>query len=143
MPKSGPIVFIDDDPDDQELYCEILKELQLPNKIQSIFNGKDALNYLRHTKDQPFIIFCDINMPQLNGIELRNEINNDEYLKGKSIPFIFLTTAASKDAVREAYYMSVQGFFKKLQSYEEIKDLLQEIIIYWKKCQHPNSISLF
>lgn len=139
MPKSGPIVFIEDDIDDQELFSEAIDQLKISNKIRFFDNGQEALSYLLTTSEQPFIIFCDINMPVLNGIELRNEMNNDEYLKGKSIPFIFLTTAANKEVVEEAYYMSVQGFFQKPQNFPEIKSILQEVINYWQKCQHPNS----
>lgn len=139
MPKSGPIVFIEDDIDDQELFAEAIDQLKIPNKIRFFDNGQEAISYLLTTPEQPFIIFCDINMPVLNGIELRNKMNNDEYLKEKSIPFIFLTTAANKEIVEEAYYMSVQGFFQKPQNFPEIKSILQEVINYWQKCQHPNS----
>lgn len=139
MPKSGPIVFIEDDVDDQELFSEAIGQLKYSNNIRFFSNGEEALSYLLATSEKPLIIFCDINMPVLNGIELRNEMNNDEYLKGKSIPFIFLTTAANKEVVTQAYYMSVQGFFKKPEDFEEIKTTLKEVISYWQKCQHPNS----
>lgn len=139
MPKSGPIVFVEDDIDDQELFSEALEQLKISNKIRFFGNGQEALTYLLTTSEHPFIIFCDINMPLLNGIELRDEMNNDEYLKEKNIPFIFFTTAANKQVVQEAYYTSVQGFFQKPQSFPEIKSILQEVISYWEKCRHPNS----
>lgn len=139
MPTSGPIIFIEDDTDDQELFSEAVQQLEVSHKTRFFDNGQEALSYLLTTAEQPFIIFCDINTPELNGIELRNEMNNDEYLKRKSIPFIFLTTAGNKEVVQEAYYRSVQGFSKNPQSFPEIKALLQEIINYWGKCKHPNS----
>ncbi|WP_018611203.1 response regulator [Segetibacter koreensis] len=138
MPTSGPIVFIDDDLDDQELYSEAIEQLQLTNQVKFLSDGNEALSYLRTTSDKPFIIFCDINMPVLNGIELRDKINNDENLKRKSIPFIFLTTTATKEVVKQAYFMSVQGFFEKPKSFEEIKSTFRGIIDYWFKCKHPN-----
>lgn len=139
MPKSGPIIFIEDDLDDQELFSEAIQELQISNKITFFDNGQQALSFLLTTSDKPFIIFCDINMPILNGIELRNEMNNNEYLKNKSIPFIFLTTTADKKVVEEAYYNSVQGFFQKPENFAEIKVIIQKVVDYWTKCKHPNS----
>jgi CheY-like chemotaxis protein len=139
MPKSGPIVIVDDDSDDQELMREILVEMQVKNEIISFENGKNALEYLRSTNDQPFFILCDINMPVMNGIEFRRQIDKSEHLRKKSIPFIFLSTTASSVVVLEAYELTVQGFFKKEQSVTGIKAMLQSIVEYWQRCRHPNA----
>lgn len=50
-------------------------------------------------------------MPGTSGLELRKKINEDEERKRKTIPFIFLTTTAGATAIKEAYLLSVQGFF--------------------------------
>ena len=139
MPRSGPIIYVEDDIDDQELFTEAIEQLKIPNKVQLIANGNEALHYLRTTSDQPFLIFCDINLPQLNGIELRDEINQDAYLSDKCIPFVYLTTTANKSAVKEAYRMNVQGFFVKPQNFLELLDTVKDIVEYWHKCRHPNS----
>lgn len=81
------------------MFSEAIQQLEVSNKTRFFDNGQEALSYLLTTAEHPFLIFCDINMPELNGIELRNEMNNDEYLKSKSVPFIFLTTAANKEVV--------------------------------------------
>jgi len=52
-------------------------------------------------------------MPKMGGIERRKKINEDEEVRKKSIPFIYLTTIAGPPAMREAYEMCVQAFFKK------------------------------
>lgn len=98
------------------------------------------LDYLRTTVEKPFIIFCDINMPMMSGLQLRQVIYNDEFLRQKSIPFVFFTTAASEEQVREAYNLTVQGFFLKPPSFEEIRKLFRLIIEYWDMCRHPNAV---
>src|SRR5438270_10746427 len=108
MSMKGPIIFVEDDPDDQELFTQALSELTLDTSFKFFSNGEEALKYLKQTTEQPFVIFCDINMPRLNGIELRNEINKSEYLKKKSIPFVFFTTALNRELVDEAFSLSVQ-----------------------------------
>lgn len=139
MARTGPIIIIEDDVDDQDIICEILRELNVRNEVKVFENGLKALEYLRRTEEQPFLILCDINMPQVNGIQVRDEINNDEYLKNKSIPFIFLTTTANRQTIKAAYCLSVQGFFQKPSSLIEMKSTLKEIVDYWKNCKHPNS----
>lgn len=117
-----------------------LNKLKVPNPQRFFPNGQEALNYLLTTGDQPFLILCDINMPLMNGIELRKQMNEDEYLKKKSIPFVFLTTAANSEIVQTAYDETVQGFYKKATTYEGVKEQIGLIISYWKSCLHPNNV---
>jgi len=139
MSKKGPIILVEDDKDDQELIKEVLHSIGVLNKLICFSNGAEALDYLKTTIEQPFLILCDINMPVMDGITLRKHINNNERLRKKSIPFVFLTTTAGKPAITEAYEMSVQGFFEKGSSLSEINDTLQLICDYWQRCRHPNS----
>jgi response regulator RpfG family c-di-GMP phosphodiesterase len=140
MPKSGPIIIIEDDPDEEGIMEEVIKELNFTNKLVYFNNGTDAFQYLATTRDQPFIIFCDINLPEQSGIEFKKKIDEHKELKKKSIPFVFYSTSVSLSAVNEAYtQMTIQGFFKKENSYEEIKKSIGVIFDYWELCQHPNS----
>jgi CheY-like chemotaxis protein len=77
-------------------------------------------------------------MPGMNGIEMRNEIINDPYLREKSIPFVFYSTAANPYQIRRAYELTVQGFFQKPSTYPELVQMLKLILDYWKVCRHPN-----
>src|SRR5687768_5633472 len=117
MSKKGPIMLVEDDKDDQQLISEIIRQLKIENRITCFNNGKEALDHLLKGIDQPLLILCDINMPVMGGIELRKQITANETLRRKSIPFIFLTTTASPNSVKEAYDMSVQGFFEKSNQY--------------------------
>lgn len=138
-PSDGPIVYIDDDEDDQFLFEQILKELGLANEVRSFFDGQEALYYLTTTSEKPLLILCDLNMPLMSGIELRQRINADEYLKEKSIPFVFYTTLAGPEQVRRAYSTTVQGFYAKAQELTKYKAQISLIVNYWKDCLHPDS----
>lgn len=138
MNKNGPIIVIEDDEDDQELLVEIFKNLGYVNKIIYFQDGNDALDYLNKSEVQPFLILSDINMPRLNGFELRNKIFTDEQLQTKCIPYLFFTTAANKKSVMDAYSMSVQGFFVKPSSIQALENTIKKIVEYWKECIAPN-----
>lgn len=141
MAKPGPIVVLEDDLDDQSILEDILKELDVPNKSVWFTNGSDAFHYLKTTEEEPFIIFSDVNLPGQNGIEFKRQIDNDKELRKKSIPFVFFSTSVNKNAVNEAYTkMTVQGFFKKSDKYEEIKRTVKLILDYWYLCKHPNIV---
>jgi CheY-like chemotaxis protein len=138
MPNE-PIVIIDDDTDDHYIFDEVCTNLNLGNERKFFTSALAALEYLKSTSDQPFIIFCDMNMPKISGLDLRRTIDRDEELRRKSIPFIFFTTAASKRQINEAYDMAVQGFFLKESTFDETEKVLRLILEYWKKCKHPNA----
>jgi CheY-like chemotaxis protein len=132
----GPIIIVDDDQDDQEIYEMGLKSLGITNEIIFFDGGQKALDYLSNTSDQPFLIISDINMPQMNGIQFKTKIHEDSYLREKSIPFVFITTNATNSAVRQAHLLSVQGYFEKPYTMEGVKIVLKLLFDYWTLCKH-------
>jgi len=138
--KSGPIIIIDDDADDRAIFESVLEELTIHNKRLWFTNCKDAFDHLRKTDEQPFIIFCDVNIPELAGIEFKRQLDKDPSLRKKSIPFIFYSTSVDQATVNEAYtQMTVQGFFQKKNRYDEVKKDIKLILEYWQECRHPNA----
>jgi CheY-like chemotaxis protein len=140
MSNSGPIIIIDDDEDDQFLIKQCISELSVENVCRCFSNGQTAYDYLLKTEEQPFLILCDMNMPVLNGLELRNRIDADPYLKNKSIPFVFLSTSDDEALVKKAYKGTIQGYYKKQPRYNEFKESIKQIIGYWRLCLHPNNL---
>jgi CheY-like chemotaxis protein len=140
MPKSGPIIIVEDDTDDQDIMQEVLRDLHVSNPLRYFKNGKEALDYLYTTTEHPFLILCDINMPVMDGLELYTIIDKDPVLKEKNIPFIYLTTTGNPLIIRKAYNLTVQGFFQKKNNLTELRDCLKMIIEYWRACLNPNSV---
>src|SRR5678816_4101640 len=134
MNKSGPIIVIEDDIDDQEILIEIFENLGYKNKIIFFHDGNEALVYLNKSDVQPFLILSDINMPKINGFELRSKVFTNEQLQTKCIPYLFFSTGANKKAVIDAYAMSVQGFFVKPSSIHALEQTIKKIVEYWQEC---------
>lgn len=139
MQPIGPIILIEDDEDDCFFISNAIKNSGFQNEIKTFSNGKLALNYLITMSDQPFIIFCDINMPVMDGLTLRQRIDTNEGLKKRSIPFVFLTTTNNPRQIDAAYDSTVQGFFEKGRNIHQLQETIHEILLYWKKCLHPNN----
>ena len=141
MNKNGTIIIVEDDPEDQEVLVEIFEKLKYPNKVLYFFDGHKVLEYLESSNDKPFIIISDINLPKLSGLALRDKLHNNEQLRLRCIPYLFLTTSIAHKDVIDAYSKSVQGFFVKPVRFNELERLIQNIITYWKDCTAPNYIS--
>jgi CheY-like chemotaxis protein len=133
-----PIIVIDDDDEDLELILAAFSELNIENEIIVFNNGLKFLEYIKATESGTFFILCDINMSKLSGIELKKIIQDDEKLRIKCIPFIFLSTSGGSGSIMKAYSYNVQGYFVKPNTIENLKRMLQSMVTYWSESQHPN-----
>lgn len=138
MNKSGPVIIIEDDLDDQDFLTEIFQKLNYPNKIIFFGDPREALDFLNRSDTIPFLILSDINLPKLNGFELRKKLKEDAQLQVKCIPYLFFSTALNQQNVIDAYSSSAQGFFVKPNSMSELEKTIQVIMQYWMRCAAPN-----
>lgn len=138
--KHFPIVIVEDDKDDCDFIIEALNGAGATNEYRCFPSPVEALAYLRETSETPFIIISDINMPNMNGLAFKKVINNDENLKSKRIPFVFLSTSAKPYIIDEAYHLSVQGFFQKPTGLASYSDVAQSIMQYWKNSKLPQAV---
>jgi CheY-like chemotaxis protein len=141
MKKTGPIVIIEDDREDQELLEETFSTLDYPNPVIFFTNGNEALEYLLETDTPPVLIISDINMPKMSGLEVREKINSNTKLQTLQIPYVFLTTSAQKTTVVNAFSLSDQGFFKKPASMRDLQNTIKTIVEYWLGCYTPSLFS--
>jgi CheY-like chemotaxis protein len=139
MNKNGPVIIIEDDKDDELLLTDVFEKLDYPNELKFFRDGQSALDYLNETDVIPFLILSDINLPKLDGFELRNKVKMDAKLQLKCIPYLFFSTASSQKAVIDAYSLSVQGFFVKQTTMDELGKTIRVIMEYWKRCAAPNN----
>jgi CheY-like chemotaxis protein len=140
MSKTGIILVIEDDKDDQELIESVIRKLEYKNSIKFFDECTEAYNFLCNSNEPIFIIFSDINLPIQDGLSLKREIDTTPVLRKKSIPFIFYSTAAHPSQVKEAFTeMTVQGFFKKSNDYNKMFADIKLILEYWSTCVHPNT----
>ena len=135
--ENGPILYVGGDPDDRFLVEQALGEIGCTSEVINFENGYQLIEYLKATDTRPFLILCDLHIPQITGLELKELINSDENLKKRSIPFIFLSESVNPSDVDEAYMSLVQGFYVKPSSYDDLKDQLSAICNYWERAVLP------
>lgn len=138
MNKNGPIVIIEDDEDDRDLYMDAFKLLNYQNELIFFNSAAHVIDFLR-TDVHPFLIISDVNMPIQNGFGLREEIQKIDSLRAKTIPYLFMSTSVSPEMVNTAYEMPIQGYFLKPNEFSNLTDMLGKIIDYWVLCYSPAS----
>jgi CheY-like chemotaxis protein len=138
MKRTGPIIIIEDDRDDQELLEETFSTLNYPNPVIFFTNGNEALEYLLGANTPPVLIISDINMPTISGLEIKEKINSNTKLQRLQIPYVFFTTSAQRATVVEAYSVSDQGFFTKPNTMRDFQNTITTIVEYWLGCYTPS-----
>jgi chemotaxis family two-component system response regulator Rcp1 len=115
------ILLVEDNPLDIILTREILTESEVLHKLESVKNGLEALEYLRHpSKAKPDIILLDLNLPRMNGFDLLSEIKADAELQ--ALPVFILTTSTAREDLQRAEAFAVKSYLIKpldLEKFEE------------------------
>lgn len=94
------------------------------NQCLEAGNGKEAMDLL--SRNWVDVIISDINMPEVNGLELLDQLKKNETLK--EIPVIMITTEGSSERMQEAFNRGAKGFIKKPFLPEDIRKILHQVI---------------
>lgn len=127
------ILLAEDDIADAKLTFEVFKQSNIPVEISRVRDGEDALAYLRKEGEHsnatlPDIIFLDLNMPRVNGLEALAIIKDDPKLK--DIPVLMLTCSRSDLDKSKAYESKANFYVVKpadLNEFFEFAKYVQEI----------------
>lgn len=129
MTKSLNILLIEDDTIEVMKFNRVIKTLGMNHKIIEANNGEEALSILKDKEIIPDVIFLDLNMPKINGIEFLQILKADDYLK--YIPAIILTTSNNHKDVLECYKIGIAGYVLKPLKYDDYVERVRKMIEYW------------
>lgn len=136
------IYIADDDIDDIEFFQEALAQVNDSAVLASGKNGVELMKKLLYPElPVPEIIFLDINMPLMNGLECLKEIK--QHLHLKDIPVVMYTTSALSGTIELAYRLGANLLVEKPSEFEALKNLLATILVMDFKQQPRVEIDKF
>jgi len=95
-----------------------------PNQIHEASNGKEALEIMKeHWVD---LIFSDINMPVMGGVEMIQQMQQDDMLR--TIPVIVISTEGSATRIEQLKAQGVRAYIRKPFTPEQVRALVHDII---------------
>ncbi|MEK7849765.1 MAG: response regulator [Candidatus Omnitrophota bacterium] len=126
--KPISILLVDDETDFSEPIAFWLKSRGYD--VKTLQNGKEALNLVR--EDPPDIMFMDINMPVMDGLEALKQIRSFN----KDLPIIMVTAAfSSEEKIVKAKELGISGFFAKNYTFDQLIQMIQMTLRTHKKLQ--------
>lgn len=120
------IILVDDDSDETELFTHALQAVHKVS-VQAVCRNYQELFSILEESESPDLIVCDLKMPKINGIEVKQALQAwDKY---KDIPFV-LISGASPPAylVKEAKECEIKAIFAKPYSVKEYGELSDELV---------------
>ena len=125
------ILLIDDDSIANYLHESLIRKLNLTATVFVKMNGKEALNFLEesyaHCKGLPSLIFCDLNMPVLNGFEFIEKLKHSSQAALNSIPLVALSSSACESDVKKIRELKVHHCLSKPLTREKLLLVINNI----------------
>ena len=116
-------LIVDDFSTMRRIVRNLLKEIGFSN-AEEAEDGVAALHLLRGTKFD--FIVSDINMPNMDGFALLNNVRADDNLKG--IPFLMVTAEAKKEDIVRAAQSGANGYIVKPFTKATLEEKVQKIM---------------
>lgn len=106
------ILLAEDDADDRLFFEEALSQIPVCTSLTVVNDGTEVINYIRnHESTLPHIIFLDLNMPKMKGIDCLEQIRKIESLK--DTPCVIITTSTSPNDIKDSYKLGANLYFAK------------------------------
>jgi CheY-like chemotaxis protein len=120
------VLIIDDDDDDRILLREALEEVGCRPLCLAASDGYEALKSLRNADyPKPEVIFLDLNMPRVNGIQCLRELKKDKSLQ--NIPVIIYTTSKQESDKEQTKTLGAAFFLTKPTSFNKLCQILLQL----------------
>jgi two-component system, response regulator len=137
------ILLVEDNRNDAELTLRALKKHNLANRVHIAKDGAEALDFIfavrnyshRKVENGPKVIFLDLKLPKVNGLEVLRKIKADQ--RTRAIPIVVLTSSREERDVVESYELGVNSYIVKPVEFESFIRAVSELGLYWLLLNQP------
>ena len=139
-PNELELILIEDNPFDAELTLRALQNRGLADRVKVFPDGVEALEFLFKIADHqrserngypslPKVIFLDLKLPKMSGLEVLNQIKRDE--RTHLIPVVMLTSSQEESDILESYALGVNSYMVKPVDYDDFSRAVGDLGVYW------------
>jgi CheY-like chemotaxis protein len=131
------ILLVEDNKSDAMLTIRALKKHNLANNLVHLIDGAQALDFIfakgeykdRNSSEKPKVIFLDLKMPKVSGLEVLRIIKNDE--STKLIPVVMMTSSKEEKDVIESHKLGVNSYVVKPVGFDNFSKTIADLGFYW------------
>jgi len=129
MPAMKNFLLVDDDYIFNFLNTKMFERIGVANKIDSVLNGKQALDLLNTCHQDstalPDIILLDLNMPVMNGFDFLEAFNNVALPSKENVRIVIVSSSADPRDVMKAKNLGASKYLSKPITEESLRAALE------------------
>jgi len=137
------VLLVEDNQQDAELTIRSLKKHKLANSVSLVEDGAAALDFIfcrgkyseRDIKHPPKVIFLDLKLPLVNGLEVLRAVKQDA--RTKSVPVVVVTSSREDPDVKAAYELGANSYVVKPVDFESFTEAIGSLGLYWLLINQP------
>lgn len=130
------ILLVEDNAKDIELTLAALEKHHLANEVIVARDGVEALDFLYHRGKfaslpvcLPCVVFLDVKMPRMNGLEVLAVMKGDPNLK--NIPVVMLTSSREEPDLAKSYHLGVNAYVVKPVDFQQFIEAIKALGFFW------------
>lgn len=123
------ILLVEDNPNDAELTLRALRKSDIGARLVIARDGAEALEYLLSGRPKPKVVFLDLKLPKIDGIEVLRRVRADE--RTHSIPVVVLTSSQEERDISECYKLGVNSYVVKPVEFDRFYRAVGDLGTYW------------
>lgn len=130
------ILLAEDNIRDIELTLAAFEENHLANEVIVVRDGAEALDYLNKTGKYtergdgfPAVVFLDLKMPKVDGLEVLRTMKNDHKLR--TIPVVMLTSSREERDLIRSYEFGVNAYVVKPVDFDQFAQAIKQLGFFW------------
>jgi two-component system, response regulator len=135
--QTKTILMVEDNPDDIDLTLRALKRSNIANQIVVAHDGREALDYLfcegeyegRDVRDLPTVVFLDLKLPKINGIEVLRRIRGHDATR--LLPVVVLTSSLEEADLISSYGLGANSYIRKPVDFDQFLEAVHQLGLYW------------
>ena len=143
--RTGFVLLVEDNPDDEELAVMALQSAGLRLPILVARDGAEAIDRLMGPgaaaiPGRPLIVLLDLKLPKVDGFGVLKRIRETEHLR--NLPVVILTSSDTDDDINRSYALGVNSYIRKPVAFESYKSTIGALGQYWLTLnEFPRNVS--
>jgi len=132
----GKILLVEDNVRDVELILAELAKNKFAGEVVVARHGGEALDYLyrrgafrARPTGNPFVVFLDLKMPLVDGLEVLRQMKSDEDLR--MIPIVILTASREEADLAQSYRLGANSYVVKPVDGQKFAEAIRQLGMFW------------
>lgn len=128
------VLLAEDNRGDIRLTQKAFERGRVLNNLHVVTDGVEALHFLRQEGDyaekpKPDLILLDLKMPRKDGLDVLEEMNEDQELR--RIPVVVLTSSEAEEDIVRSYDLNANAYMTKPVDFPGFIDVVERLEKFW------------